>query len=176
MRDSHGATRPPGGMRRGRGIRRRLPELGVYPLQGPHQRLQALRQGPPGERRADGEDPHGRMDAGDHRAPDDEVRDARQLVRDPRQAPGKAELERGARRHPRLADRPPRRAVLAHRGVRRRLPDAPAPARRLAAALGGLHIPQQGIHLRDGQAAVGSYRTVAGHGGKQLVALFIQMA
>ena len=29
---------------------------------------------------ADGEDPHGRVDAGDHRAPDDEVRDERELV------------------------------------------------------------------------------------------------
>ena len=32
------------------------------------------------DRRADGEDPHGRLDAGDHRAPDDGVGDARELV------------------------------------------------------------------------------------------------
>ncbi len=44
-----------------------------------------------------------------------------------RQAPLRADQqERGHQRHPRLADRPPRRALLADRGVRRRLPDAPA--------------------------------------------------
>ena len=57
---------------------------------------------PTRQRGADGEDPHRRVDARDHRAPDDRVRDARELVRDPRQAPRPAQLERGARRHPRL--------------------------------------------------------------------------
>ena len=65
----------------------------------------AVREGAPDHGGADGEDPHRRVDAGDHRAPDDEVRHARELVRDPRQAAGQAELERGARRHPRLARR-----------------------------------------------------------------------
>ena len=58
---------------------------------------------------------------------------------------GKRQLERGARRHPRLAHRPPRRPVLADRGVRRRLPDAPAHARRL-------HLPLD----RDGRGAAGA--------------------
>ena len=107
----------------------------------------ALRQGAADQRRADGEDPHRRVDAGDHRPPDDQVRDARQLVRDPRQAAGQAlgRIERGARRHPRLADGPPRRALLADRGVRRRLPDAPAAPRRL-------HVPVD----RDGRGAAGA--------------------
>ena len=51
-------------------------------------------------------------------------RAARQAVRPPH-------VERGDPRHPRLADEPPRRAVLAHRGVRRRLPHAPADPRRV---------------------------------------------
>ena len=86
-------------------------------------------EGAPRQRGADGEDPHRRVDARDHRPPDDALRDARQLVGDPRRAPRQALEERGAQRHPGLADEPPRRPVLADRGVRRRLPDAPAPAR-----------------------------------------------
>ena len=63
---------------------------------------------------------------------------ARELV-GPRSASGSATVrpahgERGGQRHPRLADRPPRRAVLADRGVRRRLPHAPADP-------GRLHLP-----------------------------------
>ena len=42
------------------------------------------------QRGADGQDPHRRVDAGDHRPPDDQVRDARELVRHARQAPGQA--------------------------------------------------------------------------------------
>ena len=42
---------------------------------------------------------------------------------------------RGDQRHPRLAHQPPRRALLADRGVRRRLPDAPADPRRLRVPL-----------------------------------------
>ena len=41
---------------------------------------------------------------------------------------GRFTKKRGAQRHPRLGHEPPRRAVLAHRGVRRRLPHAPAAA------------------------------------------------
>ena len=92
-------------------------------------------KGAPDHRRADGEDPHGRLDAGDHRPPDDGARAARQLVgpggREPRQALRPQDRERGHPRHPRLADGPPRRALLADRGVRRRLPDAPADPGRL---------------------------------------------
>ena len=40
----------------------------------------ALRQGAARQRGADGEDPHGRLDAGDHRAPDDGDGAARELV------------------------------------------------------------------------------------------------
>ena len=43
-------------------------------------RRPALRQGPHDQRRPDGEDPHGRLDAGDHRAPDDQARHARPVV------------------------------------------------------------------------------------------------
>ena len=60
---------------------------------------------------------------------------ARQLVgprgRAARQAGRPAHVQRRRARHPRLGDRPPRRAVLADRGVRRRLPHAPADPRRL---------------------------------------------
>ena len=105
----------------------------------------AVREGAPRHRGADGEDPHGRVDARDHRPSDDPVRDAGQLVRHPRQAARQAQLERGARRHPGLADRPSRRPVLAHRGVRRRLSHAPA-------AAGRLHVPLD----RDGRGAAGA--------------------
>ena len=95
----------------------------------------ALRQGAARRRRADGEDPHGRLDAGDHRAPDDRARAAHELVgprgRAARQAHRPADVERGDPRHPRLADRPPRRPVLADRGVRRGLPHAPADSGRV---------------------------------------------
>ena len=48
-----------------------------------------------------------------------------------RQALRPAHVERGDPRHPRLADRAPRRPVPAHGGVRRRLPHAPADPGRL---------------------------------------------
>ena len=86
-------------------------------------RRRALRQGAPRRRGADGEDPHDRLDAGDHRPPDDGDRAAHELVgargRAARQAHRPAHVERGDPRHPRLADEPPRRPVLADRGVRR---------------------------------------------------------
>ena len=44
---------------------------------------------------------------------------------------GRRDRRRGAPRHPRLADQPSRRALLADRGVRRGLPHAPADPRRL---------------------------------------------
>ena len=94
-----------------------------------------LRQGAARQRGADGEDPHGRLDAGDHRAPDHGHRDARQLVRAARrglrQAVRPPDPQRAVPRDPRLAQGALRRAVLAHRGVRGRLPDAPAAPRRL---------------------------------------------
>ena len=100
----------------------------------------AVREGAARRRGADGEDPHRRVDARDHRAPDD---GARRCARTGgacvgerlRQARRPAHVERGDPRHPRLADEPPRRAVLADRGVRRRLPDAPADPRRLRVPL-----------------------------------------
>ena len=39
----------------------------------------------------------------------------------------------------------------------------------LVGALGRLHLPQQGVHLVDGQLAVGTDCAVAGHGRQQLV-------
>ena len=73
--------------------------------------------------RADGQDPHGRLDAGDHRPPDDGPRHAGELVgargRTARQAHRPPHLERGDPRHSGLADESPRRPLFAHRGVRR---------------------------------------------------------
>ena len=52
-----------------------------------------------------------------------------------RQAARQADVERRAARDSRIGDQPPRRAVLADRGVRRGLPDAPADPGRLQPAL-----------------------------------------
>ena len=105
---------------------RGLPALGRRP---------PLRQGAADQLGADGQDPHRRVDAGDHRPPDDREGDPRHLVRAarPRRAAALRALRRARDpvRDPGLAHRPPRRAVLAHRGVRDRLPAAPADARRL---------------------------------------------
>ena len=99
----------------------------------------SVRQGPSRHLGADGEDPHRRLDAGGHRAPDDGARAARELVgprgRAARQAPRQADLERRAARDPRLGHQPPRRPVLVDRGVRGRLPDAPADPGRFQPAL-----------------------------------------
>ena len=40
----------------------------------------------------------------------------------------------------------------------------------LFGTLGGFHLPQQGVHLFQGQAAVGAHRAVAGHRRQQFVA------
>ena len=62
-------------------------------------------------------------------------------------------------RDPGLTDRPPRRAVRAHRGVRRRLPDAPAGAGRLRLPGGGRRQPDARVRAefddahRRGRAA-----------------------
>ena len=39
----------------------------------------------------------------------------------------------------------------------------------LTTALGGFHVPQQGIHFRDSQLPIGSHRAVTCHGTKQFV-------
>ena len=93
-------------------------------------RRPGVRQGPPGRRRADREDPHRRVDDRDPRPPRAADRHARQLVR-PRRGAGAPparpdQRQRDHQRHPRLRHGPPLRAVLDHRGVRRGLPDAPA--------------------------------------------------
>ena len=101
----------------------------------------ALRPGPARQRGADGEDPHGRVDAGDHRRTRRRCTGmhatggASSASASTRRF-GRLSQQRAPQRHPRLADEPPRRALLAHRGVRRRLPDAPAAARRL-------HVPRR---------------------------------
>ena len=82
----------------------RPPAQGVPDLVG----RRAVRPRAAGQRGADGQDPHRRVDAGDPRPPDDAVRHARQLVGPPRRAARQAlrpNRERGAQRHPRLADR-----------------------------------------------------------------------
>ena len=86
---------------------------------------------------ADREDPHGRVDAGDprhqghRRRPEDQLeRPARPRLADP----ARHLADRQPRRPsgiPKTHARPPRRAVLADRGLRHRLPDASAAARRL---------------------------------------------
>ena len=98
-------------------------------------RRRPLRQGAAGRRGADGEDPHGRLDAGDHRPPDHRARRCDELVgprgRAARQAvrpPHENEVLRGI---PGSPTEPPRRALLADRGVRLRLPHAPTDPRRL---------------------------------------------
>ena len=93
------------------------------------------------QRRAAGEDPHDRVDAGGHQPPDDRHRAAGQLVR-PRKARrlqkafGRLVDSEVDQRHPRLGDRPLRHPVLADRGVHLGLPDAPADPRRLDVPLG----------------------------------------
>ena len=90
----------------------------------------ALRQGPADRRRADGEDPHDRVDAGHPGQPAaadrhglELVGRSRPVVQDQRRP---RECERGYQRHHRLAGRAPGGPVLAHRGFRRRLPAPPA--------------------------------------------------
>ncbi len=105
------------------------------------ERRRALRHRPAGQLRPDREDPHGRVDAGDHRPPGAPDRHARQLVGAAGRAPAPPRRprrqQRGAQRHPGLARRPARGAVPADRGVRLGLPPAPAAARRARAALAG---------------------------------------
>ena len=62
-------------------------------------------------------------------------------------------VERGDPRHPRLADEPPRRPLLAHRGVRRRLPDAPADPGRLQLPLARDRRGAPGAHARRDRRA-----------------------
>ena len=76
---------------------------------------------------------------------------------------GRCTQERGAQRHPRLGRRTTRRAVLAHRGVRRRLPHAPAAAGRLHVPLAGRRPGAAGAGVprdrRHADAATGSRRS-----------------
>ena len=94
-----------------------------------------LPEGAARQRGADGEDPHGRLDAGGDRPPDHRRRAAGELVRDPRRAVREAlrpaHEQRGHSRHPGLADQSPWRSVLADGGVRLGLPDASADSGRL---------------------------------------------
>ena len=83
---------------------------------------------------ADGEDPHGRVDARHPGQPGARAGDELELVRRPAALgpqPLRSRRHRDDRRHRRLPAGPPRRAVLDHRGVRLRLSPAPAAARRL---------------------------------------------
>ena len=63
---------------------------------------------PPDQRRADGEDPHRRVDAGDHRAPDHAVsrcaRTGGASLASGQRRFGRLSSQRGAQRHPGLAD------------------------------------------------------------------------
>ena len=66
---------------------------------------------------------------------------------------GRLHLERGDPRHPRLADEPPRRPLLTHRGVRRGLPDAPADPGRLQLPLARGRCGAPGAHARGDRGA-----------------------
>ena len=117
----------------------------------------AVRQGAARERGADGQDPHGRLDARDHRPPDHRAGHAHELVRAARRAFRQAvrprHQRRGDSRHPRLGHQPPRRALLADRGVRGRLPDASADPRRLPVPVGaGRQLPAAAHAARSGRA------------------------
>ena len=120
-------------------------------------RRRALRQGAARRRRADGQDPHRRLDAGDHRSPDVGSRPAGELVgprgRETRQALRPHYVERGDPRHPGLADEPPRRPLFAHRRVRRRLPHAPADPGRLQLPLARKRCRASGAHARGARRA-----------------------
>ncbi|CAA9554434.1 MAG: Animal haem peroxidase, partial [uncultured Thermomicrobiales bacterium] len=101
-------------------------------------RRRPVRPRPPDQRRPAGQDPHRRMDHRDPGPPDDADRDARQLVGPDRRAIAQADrpprLRRGARRHPGVEDEPFWGPLRPDRGVRRRLPDAPADPGRTGAA------------------------------------------
>ena len=98
-------------------------------------RRRDLPAGAADQRGADRQDPHGGVDARRHQPSHDEDRHAGELVGPCRRTgePGVRpdQQERGHQRHPRLGAAAVRRAVLAHRGVRGGVPDAPARARRL---------------------------------------------
>ena len=98
-------------------------------------RRAAVSAGAAGQRGADGEDSHRRVDAGD---PAESDHPGRRCARNWRGAARRSaeglhgpQRQRAARRHSRLADRSSHGAVLAHRRVRVRLPDARADAGRL---------------------------------------------
>ena len=126
----HRADRPAAGRSRDRRAFRRLQrQLVDRPGDAPHalhagaqlplrsararspglERRAAVSQGQTDQLRADGEDPHRRVDAGDPAAPDHQAGDERQLVRPGRRGPpgaGRAPRRQGtARRHRRLAGR-----------------------------------------------------------------------
>jgi hypothetical protein len=89
----------------------------------------------------DRQDPHGRVDAVRPAPPGAADRHERQLVRRTRRdLPGQGRSHRRLRgpvRHHRVLDRSPQRTVLADRGVRLGLPDAPAHPGRLVVLLPG---------------------------------------
>ena len=104
-------------------------------------RRRALRHRAARQRRADRQDPHGRVDTGDPRPSGAADRHERQLVGPARREDARTvrphQRERGDQRHPRLGRRPSRRAVPAHRGVRLGLSAAPADPRRARDPLAG---------------------------------------
>ena len=91
-----------------------------------------------GQRGADGQDPHGRMDAGDPAPSGAPDRHEGELVgprdRAPARAFGRISENEAFGGMPARGGRPPRRRILPDRGVRHRLPAAPAHPRRLPVA------------------------------------------
>ncbi len=100
----------------------------------------ALRHRATRQRRAHGEDPHRRVDAGAVGEPGARAGDEGQLVGVRRTGGGTlarpTREERGVERHPGHRPLLPRRALRDHRGVRRRLPHAPVDPRHLRDPLG----------------------------------------
>ena len=143
------------------GAQRHLrPPRGPLPLVG---RRAAVPDRAPRQLGADGEDPHGRVDAGDPRQPRARAGDALELVRPaadlgsrPIRPPGHGD----DRRHRRLEAVPPRGALLDHRGVRLGLPPAPAASRRLRDP----RPPQRRADRRDRLRPAAGARLPALHG------------
>ena len=118
----------------------------------------ALPAGPADHRRADRQDPHRRVDAGRHQPPDDGHRAAGQLVGPGRRAAAAGCSAGSATARSSAASPASRRTdhygvpYSPHRGVRRRLPDAPADPRRLVSCAR----PPTTTRLRDATARFGS--------------------
>ena len=133
------------------------------PPQSDLDRRADLRQGAADHHRARREDPHRRVDMRDHAASDHQDRHEHELVRPARGRPAGCHRlhrrQRDPRRHHRIEGRPSRRAILADRGVRRRLPHAPADAGRDRLQVAGDRPRPRDTHARGDHAAAARRRS-----------------